>query len=319
MIIRGFSYQTVYDCVKCRSVCCTTDYDLPLCGTEGSVILQEYPKYKFCFQTTSKGSKILRGDACPFFSRSGKCDLHETSFKPLACQIYPLIFWKFNQKDILVWINPCRGKGFQWYSFDQKIIEDSEVNILLEISDKYYDSYFGEEIDQNNPFAEITEKRVLEQWDVFQSIKEGDLLETMIERVNYPPYSKLYNSPELNPYFKMKNYPLTKALNAVLNWLIWSPVGLSLSLQNLQVISTVAALWIFNTTLENINSDQSLLKDSHYIQQVSSFYTTAILPSYWINIYRHTASQELRSFAKQTQLVLAGKIPQQQLENFDQF
>ena len=131
LIIRGFSEHTSFTCENCHLKCCATEYDLPLYGSEIQILSKKFPEYKYYFQTTKDGDCILRGDSCPFLTQPGYCQLHSKSLKPIACQIYPLIFWRFNKNDFIVSIHPCRGKGFQWYTTKNTNITNSFISQLL--------------------------------------------------------------------------------------------------------------------------------------------------------------------------------------------
>jgi hypothetical protein len=107
-----------------------------------------------------------------------------------------------------------------------------------------------------------------------------------------------------------------KFLNSVFNWLIWSPVGLQLSIENSQLIFSVAALWLINQTNMGSGLSNVSLTNSSYLNQLSSFYASSILPSFWHNIAIQTKNNKLRSFANKVRLILRGELPQLDVSQF---
>ncbi len=316
MLIRGFSEYTTYKCADCHLKCCATEYDLPLYGSEKLHLSQKYSEYQYYFQSTKEGDIILRGNSCPFLTKGGHCQLHTTSLKPLTCQIYPLLFWRFNRNDTLISINPCRGKGFHWYSTKNAKITKDYIEQLILKTDKYFDSYWGEEMDKNNPYEGISPSRVEKQVKYYNHTSEDQLLTKMVSNISSSSYSQFLPSFHEKPNDLMKNEVIKKYLNSVLSWLVWSPVGLQLSIENAQLIFSIAAFWLIEQINLDLNSNTSFITDSIYMEQLSSFYARSILPSFWLNIISQKTNQVLYSFAKKVYLVLTGELPQEELLQF---
>jgi hypothetical protein len=104
-----------------------------------------------------------------------------------------------------------------------------------------------------------------------------------------------------------------KFFNSVLNWLIWSPVGLQLSIGNSQAIFSIAALWLIKQAKMEIGNNNSSLNNTNYLNQLSSFYASSILPSFWFNIITQEKNKALISFSKKVFQILTGKLPQEDL------
>ena len=313
MLIRGFSEHTRYTCDSCHLKCCATEFSLPLYGSEKHLLSREYPEYQYYFQSTEDGDTILRGNSCPFLTKRGYCQLHTTSLKPLSCLIYPLIFWRFNQNDTLVSIHPCRGNSFQWYSLKKSNIPNTYIKQLLLRTNKNFNFFWGEAKDKNNPYANIPSSRVQDQLKFYHHTSKDQLLEKTVNDIDFSSYSQML--PSLNETFieKLKDEEIGKFFNSVLNWLIWSPVGLQLSIENSQSIFSIAALWLIEQTNMDISHNNSSLSSSTYINQLSSFYASSILPSFWYNIIAQTKNNALKAFSKKVSKVLKGKLPQEDL------
>ncbi len=316
MLIRGFSEHTSYTCASCHSKCCATEFNLPLCGTEKQIISNQYPEYQYYFQSTENGGNILRGDSCPFLTNVGYCQLHSSSLKPITCQIYPLVFWRFNKKDTLVSIHPCRGKGFQWYSTKKANLTNSYIEQLLLKANNYFDIYWGEEIDRNNPYVNIPTLRVQNQIKFYRKTSERELLEKMVRNITLSSFSQIFPSGFEKYIEIIKDEEVGTFLNSVLNWLIWSPVGLQLSIRNAQLVFSIAALWLIKQTKFELGLEISSLDNPNYINQLSSFYARCILPSFWSNISTRTNNKALISLSKKVNLVLRGELPQEDLSQF---
>ena len=316
MLIRGFSEHTTYICADCHLKCCATEYNLPLLGSEKLHLSQKYPEYQSYFHSTKEGDKLLRGNSCPFLEKTGHCQLHTTSLKPITCQIYPLLMWRFNQNDILVSIHPCRGKGFRWYSAKINKIPNSYIEQLLVDAHEFFETYLGEEIDKNNPYGSISPSRVKKQLKYYNHTSQDQLFAKTIYDITSTSSSQFFPSFQEKTTELMENEVLKKYLNSVLNWLIWSPVGLQLSIENAQMLFSIAAFWLIEQTDLNINDNISFLSDSNYMEQLSSFYARAILPSFWYDITTQSTNKRLISFANQAYLVLTGKLPQEHLIQF---
>jgi len=313
LLIRGFSEYSKYTCDSCHLKCCATEFNLPLCGSEKLLLSKKYPEYQYYFQSTEDGDIILRGNACPFLTKRGYCQLHTTSLKPLTCLIYPLIFWRFNQNDTLVSINPCRGNGFQWYSKKKSDITNTSIKQLLLKTNKYFDLYWGEEIDKNNPYGNISSSRIQEQLNFYRHTSEKQLLEKTVSDITLSSYSQIMPALQESFIEIITDEEIGKFFNSVLNWLIWSPVGLQLSIGNSQAIFSIAALWLIKQAKMEIGNDNSSLNNTNYFNQLSSFYASSILPSFWFNIITQEKNKALSSFSKKVFQILTGKLPQEDL------
>ena len=316
MIIRGFSSNTTYDCSRCHAKCCATEYELPLIGSELPNLIQEFPEYNFLFHSSPEGDKLLRGDACSFLNSFGHCLIHNNSLKPFSCRLYPLILWKFTQEDILVWINPCRGHGFSWFSSKPSIITDTLLQELILESNAYYNEYWGEMIDLNNPFLDINSERVLVQNDYIQRIPHNRLLDNIIKKSQFHPYSAILDSLQPSTLDNRDYTKIFLIINSVLHWLVWSPVNLVLTSSNSDVILSIAALWLIENTISKLDLKQYLFEDPNYLQQLGSYFATSLQPSFWTSLRKQTNNKDLQSFARQTHLILTGKLPQQQLNQY---
>ncbi|MHA2033597.1 MAG: hypothetical protein ACW99Q_29870 [Candidatus Kariarchaeaceae archaeon] len=316
MLIRGFSKHTSYTCANCHSKCCATEFNLPLCGSEKDILSKKYPEYQYYFQSIENGDNLIRGDSCPFLTNMGKCQLHSSSLKPITCLIYPLFFWRFNEKDTLVSIHPCRGKGFQWYSGKKANITNSYIKQLLVKANNYFDIYWGEKIDRNNPYVNVPTIRIQNQIKFYQHTSESELLEKMVRNITLSSFSQIFPSGFETYIERIKDEEVGAFLNSVLNWLIWSPVGLQLSIRNAQLIFSIAALWLITETNFDLEFEKSPLNDPNYINQLSSFYARCILPSFWFNISTRTNNKALISLSSKIYLVLRGELPQEDLSQF---
>ena len=138
----------------------------------------------------------------------------------------------------------------------------------------------------------------------------------MVSNISSSSYSQFLPSFHEKPNDLMKNEVIKKYLNSVLSWLVWSPVGLQLSIENAQLIFSIAAFWLIEQINLDLNSNTSFITDSIYMEQLSSFYARSILPSFWLNIISQKTNQVLYSFAKKVYLVLTGELPQEELLQF---
>ena len=316
MLIRGFSENTSYTCASCHLKCCATEFNLPLYGSEIQILSNKFPEYRPYFQSSKDGDFLLRGDSCPFLTTPGYCQLHSISLKPITCLIYPLIFWRFNEDDYLVSIHPCRGKGFQWYTPNETKITNSYINQLLIEAKKYFSSFWGENTDKNNPYVDISSSRVKSQLQSYHHISEYHLLEKIVEDISFSSLWNIFSS-EFERYIEiLKNDEVGKYLNSVLNWLIWSPVGLQLSLQNSQLLFSTAAIWLIELSQLVTDQDSFSVTNADYYNQLSSFYASCILPSFWFRIKTDSQNKTLISFSNKVQLVLRGELPQENLSQF---
>ncbi|MFX0015564.1 MAG: YkgJ family cysteine cluster protein [Promethearchaeota archaeon] len=309
-IIRGFSSATGYFCLECHHKCCATEYELPLLPQETEILRQKYPFCNIFIHHSVEGSWLLRGDRCPFLNSHGLCILHNTPNKPLICQIYPLIFWKMKPDLILVWINPCRGNGFQWIANPDNRISDQELERLLSKSQLNYKNYLGEQIDKQNPFNNIPMKRLSEEISFFDRIDIHDL-RNEIKNLNLVPQSleRFLLQTEDSTIKEMATI-----INAVIYWLCWSPVGLQLSFNHSKLLFLVAADWVDFVNQEILSQSVLPLNRDQILQQLGSFLATAIIPSFWRQMALKSESEERRKFAKKAFRVLNGEITQEKLD-----
>ncbi|MHA2175915.1 MAG: YkgJ family cysteine cluster protein [Candidatus Hodarchaeales archaeon] len=316
MIIQGFSTFTSYDCMPCHAKCCATDYNLPLVGTELHNLKRDFPEITFYLQSSTFGDQLLRGDACSFLSQRGDCKIHDTKFKPISCEIYPLIIWRFSQNDTLIWINPCRGRSFTWRSDKRSKLNEEYFQTILKISKDYFKTYWGEEIDRNNPYINIPTSRIYEQVDYFNSIVNGSILQNIIKRTQTTRYKQIIGQLNTKWISDSDNNHIRDLVDSVIIWLSWSPVGLQLSQSNSQWIFSIAALLIIESIINESTFDLEIGRNPIYLNHVGSYLATSILPSFWENIKSKFENKHLILFSDQVIRVLKGLIPQQSLFEF---
>ena len=311
--IRGFSLKTGYNCVQCHLKCCSTEYSLPLLSNEEKILSKNYPAYQTFFDKKKSKSYLVRGDRCIFLDNRGLCVLHDINLKPLACEIYPLIFWKINQNEILVWLNPCRGHGFSWVAQRQFQISNSKINSILTKSTPYFHEYWGEDLDINNPFSSISKQRIEEEIQFYNSNSNHKIL----EKVYDIPYVRNFYNQSFSSLFDFNTLyshsDLAEVINSVLTWLIWSPVGLQLSFENAKCIFLISSLWIGNQFHQIMRYYEENLNREDYLHQLGSLMARSIHPSFWQLIYNETPSSALRAFSERIYQVLIGNLPQEQL------
>lgn len=314
MIIRGFSEFTGYDCTQCWLKCCATEYDLPLLTQESANLQQMYPLSSFFIKSSSESNWLIRGDSCPFLTTRGLCKLHSTVLKPLSCHIYPLTIWRIDTNHTLVWINPCRGTSFYWVADQTFQISDQFLSNLVELAKGEFNTYWGEQIDKDNPFSGIDKGRVKQEVSFFQKISYNEFLLDLMNLEFPNQFSKLVDFR-----FESLNYAedLKDIINSVLHWLCWSPIGLQLTFINSKLIFLVAAQWILSYAtpiVDEINHDDH----KRLLQQLGSFLATAILPAFWKQIENKTHLKRLREFSITVQRILLGNLPQQNLIEYSQ-
>ncbi|MHA2295999.1 MAG: YkgJ family cysteine cluster protein [Candidatus Hodarchaeales archaeon] len=314
-IIRGFSTVTGYSCSRCHHKCCATEYDLPLLSNEYQVLLENYPFCSIFLQSLSNSSRLIRGDGCSFLVANGLCLLHDTPYKPLICQTYPLVFWNIKRELLLTWIYPCRGDGFQWVADSRNQISNREINDLTEKIDQKFTKYWGEEIDKGNPFDNLPIRRIEEELEFFEKDNNTNLIARISKQVDNHHLSGLINSLEADTEHFGTSEDLNPVINSVLHWLCWTPVGLNLTFANAKLIFSIAATWI-NYQASKIlskNKHDLPLKRQRFHQQLGSFLAISIVPSFWEHVEISAKNEELRSFSRQVIRVLTGEIPQQHL------
>lgn len=315
MIIRGFSKLSAYNCTHCHSKCCATEYDLPLFPHESENLCRNYKQVSIFIQSTDEGKRLIRGDSCPFLTSQGFCLLHNTQYKPLMCQTYPLILWKIRPDIILCWINPCRGDGFQWIIRDDNQITDHYLNNLVKNVQNYFTSYWGDQIDLENPFAGVPYERVHQEINFFKKSSTTDLMAKIIEVNNSGGFSNVIAAFKEALIQSSPHQELKKVVNAVLHWLSWSPVSLKLDFTYSKIIFLVAAMWIeFHGSLALFHVKKPLDRE-RYVQQLGSLLATSILPSFWNQVERNIHDELIRKFSIRVRKVLSGEIPQQSISD----
>ncbi|MFW9855443.1 MAG: YkgJ family cysteine cluster protein [Candidatus Thorarchaeota archaeon] len=331
----------------CVHKCCTTEYELPLLPSEAQYLKRHHPISSWLIRQSERGEVLTRGDSCIFFTRQGLCTLHEDNTKPLICKTFPLIFWKISSEEFLAWIYPCgRGSGFQWVIEPDKRIGDELISEMYRMTQDHFKSFWGEQIDLDSPFDEITIERVKQEQRHFLNLREKHLLEDLVKfgEINFPsaPFSSLM--AVFNEDLRQNEFNQT--VSAVLHWLSWSPVGLQLSFINAKLIFIAAALWVYRIgltqRLDDLKRDDlypggtsehpvlAFLPDDsvtppqdhftfpqrHIARYLGSYLATAILPSFWAQLVSHSSDRGFQSFAKVVQAVLEGRTPQQELHGF---
>ncbi|MFX0173633.1 MAG: hypothetical protein ACFE9L_17225 [Candidatus Hodarchaeota archaeon] len=320
-VIRGFSLITGYNCLQCNFKCCATEYDLPLLSYECQNLQKHYSFSDFLIYKSSGHNWLLRGDSCPFLDSEGFCLLHVTPYKPLMCQTYPLIFWKVNPDLILSWLNPCRGNGFRWVAKGKNQISDTEIEELIMKIQNNYKTYWGEQIDEGNPFTGITQNRINYELNFFESSDSTHLVEELVNRLS--------NAPFFNKFLELYGYlieelgerppqkDLNNVINSVLHWLCWSPIGLRLSFTNSAIVFIIASLWAELWGRDALSMKDFPINRERYLQQMGSSLATAILPSFWKLVHFRSQFSKLKRLAKRIHDVLAGEIPQDNLISLD--
>ncbi|UCE14950.1 MAG: YkgJ family cysteine cluster protein [Candidatus Heimdallarchaeota archaeon] len=317
-MIRGFSNRTGYNCFECHFKCCSSEYDLPLFPHEVKNLRQNHPFVFLFLKSTTNGEKLTRGDSCPFLRSNGECILHATPEKPLVCQTYPLIFWRIKPGLLLSWIHPCRGNGFRWITEPKHQITEHVLNSLGHKVQNYFKNYWGEQVDRNSPYTDISYDRIIEESRFFSNNSSLDLITKMIKLVDSDSSLSFIYTLRVDLNSKSEQRELLDVINAVLHWLSWSPVGLQLTFINSKLILLVAAMWIEFTVSSSLFQLPTNLNRERYLQQIGSFLSTAILPSFWSQIEIQTHSDPVRNFSRCVRKILSGKIPQQKLSTFSE-
>ncbi len=311
MLIPGFSTYTDYNCKSCHAKCCATEYDLPLVGSEKRNLQDRFPEISLYLQSSTFGDHLIRGDACSFLTREGACQIHDTKYKPISCEIYPLIIWRFSQDDTLVWINPCRGRGFTWHSDDKSKLNEEYLQKLILSSKDYFKTYWGEEIDRNNPYKNLPISRVYEQIDYFNSIEKKSILQNLLEKNQTTRYRQITDQLESNWLLDPDYDHIRDLIDSVLIWLSWSPVGLQLYQSNSQQIFSMASLMVIQILLGENSFDLTKQNNSIYLNHVGSYLATSLLPSFWQNIKLKFKNKYLVRFSEKVFHVLNGSNTQQ--------
>ncbi|MFX0122150.1 MAG: YkgJ family cysteine cluster protein [Candidatus Hodarchaeota archaeon] len=315
MIIRGFSKLSSYNCAHCHSKCCATEYDLPLFPHESENLSRNYKHSSFFIRSTDEGKRLIRGDSCPFLTPQGFCLLHDTQNKPLMCQIYPLVLWRIKPDIFLCWIHPCRGNGFHWIGGDDYQITDHYLNNLIINVQNHFESYWGDQIDLENPFIGVLYERVQQEIDFFEEKSNTDLMEKFAEINDSGIFSDIFHSIKEVLNLSSPHQELKKVINAVLHWLSWSPVSLKLTFDNSKIIFLIAAMWIEtqgSLTLSHLPKD---LQRERHVQQLGSLLATSVMPSFWNHMEKKAHVELIRKFSIQVRKVLLGEIPQQSFDD----
>lgn len=315
-MIRGFSLLSGYNCANCHFKCCGSEYDLPLFPPESKGLRTEFPFLTIFLARDKNNQFLVRGDSCPFLSSKGLCILHNQKLKPIMCRTYPLIFWKFSQYDYLAWINPCRGNGFHWIIDDKHYISDTKLDDrFAEINVKFH-SYWGEQIDKNNPFTGITVERIQLEKDFFDQNTKTSLLNKMMEFQTSGSIANKLNGLLPTRKASYLNEDLQRVINAVLHWLSWSPVGLQLNFLNSKLIFSIAAKWIELEYSQVHEKKFQMLRPERYLNQIGGFLASAILPSFWEHIENSAQNSKIKEVSVAIRKVLAGEIPQQKIQDY---
>lgn len=319
MIIRGFSKFTSYNCAHCHQKCCATEYNLPLFPHESENLLKNYKYSSVFIRSINDGKKLIRGDSCPFLTSQGLCLLHNTQNKPLICQIYPLIIWKIKPDIFLCWIHPCRGNGFQWISKDEYQITDHFLNTQINNVQNHFKSYWGDQIDLENPFVDVTFERVQQELEFFQQKSNMDLFEKFSWINCSGNFTDFFHiaSEDLIP--SSPDLELNKVIHAVLHWLSWSPVSLKLTFPNSKLIFSIAALWIEFHGSSLLSQMQNPVNRKRHLQQLGSLLATSVTPAFWSHLETFEQNESIRKFSTQVRKILIGRIPQQAISDLKEF
>ena len=314
-MIRGFSKFTGYNCLNCHYKCCASEYDLPLFHDEKENICKNYSYLSSYIQIKNSQFFIKRGDACPFLMLDGKCVLHHTSYKPLICQTYPLIFWKIDQSNLLVWINPCRGNSFYWVAEQRYRIKNKDIEDLIKKINNKYDDYWGEEIDHNNPYLDIYRERIDQEIE-FQRENKSHLFMSSLELT-----SQLYKNQNINFLIKNSDSGLlytndslsNKILESVFEWLCWSPIGLKLSFINSKFIFSLASLYLNMKEFIEPKKIINLPFRSRLAQNHGSLLARSILSDFWNYLESYSTNKQLKKSFKLISAILSGNMSQEKL------
>lgn len=303
-IIRGFADNTEIKCSSCHHKCCATEYMLPLLPDEARKIKKQNPNFNNLIYEIDSREYLLRGNSCPFLAESGKCTIHEQDYFPLACQVYPLILWKPTKDLVVVWIDPCFGHGFKWYSDkysdSQFRISDYRIRKIVEKADPFFTEFWGDDIDVQNPYKDISLERIRqEEKFVIQNISLENILnpDRITEIIEMEYFLLLMELSSIDTIW-LGAKSLGEAIKPVLHWLSWSPVGLSLSFQNSKFIFLLALCLILE--LDSFQNERT----DNYINQVASFLAQAITPLFWKQIKTVIGKDERKKFLKRQTKIL---------------
>ncbi len=312
-MIRGFSSQTGYNCSDCQFKCCSTEYDLPLFPNERDTLHQNHPSVSFFIQSKNTGDRLIRGDCCPFLTSRGLCILHDSHDKPLICQTFPLIFWKINPELTLCWIYPCRGNGFQWIASSNHQISDQKLNDLLSKAQNRFKSYWGDQIDGENPYSGVSHERIQQEIEFFENNKEVDLITRIADSINLDSHSNILH-PLISDSNQLRHQEdLKNTINAVIHWLCWSPIGLQINFSTSKLLFYIAAQLITSHGISLLNQRHNPFIRERILQQLGSFLASAVMPSFWTHIEQKTQIDPIRKFSAQVREVLSGEISQQEI------
>lgn len=250
-IIIGFNLKSSYDCNKCHSKCCSGEFDLTISKKEAEIYKSQFPESIPFISTdkiTDEKKKIIlqRSDSCIFLNNNGDCRIH--SQKPQVCRVYPLVFWKISDNQVLSYIFPCRGLGFDWYSPKTKFNENKIKEIYNSINNEFND-YYAEYIDEYNPYESIDLNRVKKEQILhkekitnstyWNQIKNNELKDNFSKTID--ELEKLANiifGNKVENTLDVSNY-----IESALHWLAFNPNSLVFSYEESILIRIFASVW----------------------------------------------------------------------------
>ncbi len=314
-VIRGFSKKSGYDCSICHHKCCATEFDLPLLPHENDKIRQVYPHWAKLIKKENNYHKLMRGDSCPFLRVNGHCELHSTNLKPLICRIYPLIISRIDNNSVLIWIDPCRGNGFNWVAGVSHQIKNDEIVKLLQELIPYFTDYIGDEYNNDNPYTDVRNARIKEEEVFFEKTRPTtnySLLTSGLKQCKSYLDTETEMLTQLNSQLNKKDR-LIEIIESVFHWLSWSPVGLNLSFPNSKVIFSIAAAWVYSWSRELGETYVKHKEKQDIYNKMGSILATAILPSFWYQFSIASDDKYLKTFSGKIIQVLKGNLPQDNL------
>jgi hypothetical protein len=193
------------------------------------------------------------------------------------------------------------------------------LNDQIENIQDYFESYWGDQIDLENPFADISYERVQQELEFFEKDSEFDLYEKFLrinDSGNFADFFHTVNEDLIPP---SPDLELKKVIPAVLHWLSWSPVSLKLTLPNSKLIFSIAAMWIEFHASFNLSHVENPENHERHIQQLGSFLATSVTPAFWSHLETFDQNEFIRKFSTQVRKILMGKIPQQAMNDLKEF
>jgi hypothetical protein len=193
------------------------------------------------------------------------------------------------------------------------------LNDRIKNVQNYFESYWGDQIDLENPFADISYERLQQELEVFEKDSKFDLYD-MFSRINKSGnFADFFHTVSEDLIPSSPDLELKKVIHAVLHWLSWSPVSLKLTLPNSKLIFSIAALWIdFHGSfiLSHVENPKNYKR---HLQQLGSFLATSVTPAFWSHLENFDQNESIRKFSAQVRKVLMGKIPQQVMNDLKEF